>query len=81
MLCVCVCVQDYQTWLDLRELETKMGERYITHESDDSRWQAFARDHTLPYPAHLVPPPTTEEDEEGGDDADMQGLTERVSIL
>uniref|UniRef100_A0A667Z7I4 Serine/threonine-protein kinase n=1 Tax=Myripristis murdjan TaxID=586833 RepID=A0A667Z7I4_9TELE len=47
-------LQDYQTWLDLRELETKLGERYITHESDDSRWQMFARDHTLPYPPHLV---------------------------
>uniref|UniRef100_A0A4W5N5T1 protein kinase C n=1 Tax=Hucho hucho TaxID=62062 RepID=A0A4W5N5T1_9TELE len=49
-------LQDYQTWLDLRELETKLGERYITHESDDCRWQMFAREHTLPYPAHLVPP-------------------------
>uniref|UniRef100_A0A672HX35 Serine/threonine-protein kinase n=1 Tax=Salarias fasciatus TaxID=181472 RepID=A0A672HX35_SALFA len=62
-------LQDYQTWLDLRELETKLGERYITHESDDSRWQTFAREHTLPYP------------EDGGEDADVQGLTERVSIL
>uniref|UniRef100_H3CQP7 protein kinase C n=1 Tax=Tetraodon nigroviridis TaxID=99883 RepID=H3CQP7_TETNG len=52
-----VYLQDYQAWLDLRELETKLGERYITHESDDSRWQAFAQEHTLPYPAHLVPPP------------------------
>uniref|UniRef100_A0A8C9Z1K8 protein kinase C n=1 Tax=Sander lucioperca TaxID=283035 RepID=A0A8C9Z1K8_SANLU len=52
-----VYLQDYQTWLDLRELETKLGGRYITHESDDSRWQMFAREHTLPYPAHLVPPP------------------------
>uniref|UniRef100_A0A3Q3LZW2 protein kinase C n=1 Tax=Mastacembelus armatus TaxID=205130 RepID=A0A3Q3LZW2_9TELE len=52
-----VYLQDYQTWLDLRELESKLGERYITHESDDSRWQMFAREHTLPYPAHLVPPP------------------------
>ncbi|KAK3560856.1 hypothetical protein QTP86_022602 [Hemibagrus guttatus] len=32
-------LQDYQTWLDLRELESKLGERYITHESDDARWQ------------------------------------------
>uniref|UniRef100_A0A3P8VFF7 Serine/threonine-protein kinase n=1 Tax=Cynoglossus semilaevis TaxID=244447 RepID=A0A3P8VFF7_CYNSE len=62
-----VYLQDYQTWLDLRELETKLGGRYITHESDDSRWQMFAQEHTLPYPAHL--------------DADVQGLTERVSIL
>uniref|UniRef100_A0A667Z7K1 Serine/threonine-protein kinase n=1 Tax=Myripristis murdjan TaxID=586833 RepID=A0A667Z7K1_9TELE len=75
--------QDYQTWLDLRELETKLGERYITHESDDSRWQMFARDHTLPYPPHLVPPPPApaSDEEEAGEDADMQGLTERVSIL
>uniref|UniRef100_A0A8C7S432 Serine/threonine-protein kinase n=2 Tax=Oncorhynchus mykiss TaxID=8022 RepID=A0A8C7S432_ONCMY len=72
-------LQDYQTWLDLRELETKLGERYITHESDDCRWQMFAREHTLPYPAHLVPPlPALGSDDE---DADMQGLTERVSIL
>ncbi|XP_029027408.1 serine/threonine-protein kinase D2 isoform X2 [Betta splendens] len=76
-------LQDYQTWLDLRELETKLGERYITHESDDSRWQAFARDRTLPYPAHLVPPaPAPGSDDEGGaEDSDVQGLTERVSIL
>uniref|UniRef100_A0AAZ3SCT5 Serine/threonine-protein kinase n=1 Tax=Oncorhynchus tshawytscha TaxID=74940 RepID=A0AAZ3SCT5_ONCTS len=72
-------LQDYQTWLDLRELETKLGERYITHESDDCRWQMFSREHTLPYPAHLVPPlPALGSDDE---DADMQGLTERVSIL
>uniref|UniRef100_A0AAX7V0Q1 Serine/threonine-protein kinase n=1 Tax=Astatotilapia calliptera TaxID=8154 RepID=A0AAX7V0Q1_ASTCA len=76
-------LQDYQTWLDLRELETKLGERYITHESDDSRWQMYAREHTLPYPAHFVPPPLAQasDDEDGGEDADMQGLTERVSIL
>uniref|UniRef100_A0A4W5N7X7 Serine/threonine-protein kinase n=1 Tax=Hucho hucho TaxID=62062 RepID=A0A4W5N7X7_9TELE len=75
-------LQDYQTWLDLRELETKLGERYITHESDDCRWQMFAREHTLPYPAHLVPPlPALGSDDEAGEDADMQGLTERVSIL
>ncbi|KAM3875492.1 serine/threonine-protein kinase D2 [Diretmus argenteus] len=76
-------LQDYQAWLDLRELETKLGERYITHESDDSRWQLFAREHTLPYPAHLVPPPPVpaSDEEEAGEDADMQGLTERVSIL
>ncbi|CAB1348595.1 unnamed protein product, partial [Coregonus sp. 'balchen'] len=75
-------LQDYQTWLDLRELETKLGERYITHESDDCRWQMFAREHTLPYPAHLVPPlPALGSDDEAREDADMQGLTERVSIL
>lgn len=78
-----VYLQDYQTWLDLRELETKLGERYITHESDDSRWQAYARDHTLAYPSHLVPPPPAPgSDDEGTiEDADVQCLTERVSIL
>ncbi|XP_066511600.1 serine/threonine-protein kinase D2 [Hoplias malabaricus] len=73
-------LQDYQTWLDLRALESKLGERYITHESDDARWQLFAQEHTLPYPAHLVPP-TSEDEQEATDDSDMQGLTERVSIL
>lgn len=78
-----VYLQDYQAWLDLRELETKLGRRYITHESDDSRWQMYAREHTLPYPAYLVPPPPApaSDDEEGREDADVQGLTERVSIL
>lgn len=78
-----VYLQDYETWLDLRELETKLGERYITHESDDSRWQMFAQENTLPYPAHLVPPPPapSSDDEEGREDADVQCLTERVSIL
>uniref|UniRef100_UPI0037E95B06 serine/threonine-protein kinase D2 isoform X2 n=1 Tax=Semicossyphus pulcher TaxID=241346 RepID=UPI0037E95B06 len=77
-----VYLQDYQTWLDLRELETKLGGRYITHESDDSRWQMFAHEHTLPYPCHLVPPPPAPaSDDEGVEDADVQGLTERVSIL
>ncbi|RXM27497.1 Serine/threonine-protein kinase D1 [Acipenser ruthenus] len=72
-------LQDYQTWLDLRELECKMGGRYITHESDDNRWQQFAQDHTLPYPAHLVvAQPASSED---SDDSDLHGLTERVSIL
>ncbi|XP_061536916.1 serine/threonine-protein kinase D2 isoform X1 [Phycodurus eques] len=73
-------LQDYQTWLDLRELETKLAERYITHESDDSRWQSFARQYTLTYPAHLVPPPPAppSDDDEGRDDAEVQGLTERV---
>ncbi|XP_051963224.1 serine/threonine-protein kinase D2-like isoform X2 [Xyrauchen texanus] len=76
-------LQDYQTWLDLRELESKLGERYITHESDDSRWQQYAHDHTLPYPPHLVPPPLASDDDEreGAEDADLLGLTERVSIL
>uniref|UniRef100_A0A4W4F360 Serine/threonine-protein kinase n=1 Tax=Electrophorus electricus TaxID=8005 RepID=A0A4W4F360_ELEEL len=59
-------LQDYQTWLDLRELESKLGERYITHESDDARWQMFAEEHTLPYPAHLIPAPPASDDEQEG---------------
>ncbi|XP_056468311.1 serine/threonine-protein kinase D2 [Gadus chalcogrammus] len=76
-------LQDYHTWLDLRELETKLCERYITHESDDTRWQLFARENTLPYPAHLVAaaPAGMGSDGEDAEDGDMQGLTERVSIL
>ncbi|XP_054884401.1 serine/threonine-protein kinase D2 isoform X1 [Poeciliopsis prolifica] len=76
-------LQDYQTWLDLRELETKLGERYITHESDDSRWQMYATKHKLSYPANYVPPPpaSASDDDDGGEDSDMKGLTERVSIL
>uniref|UniRef100_A0A8V5GJY5 Serine/threonine-protein kinase n=1 Tax=Melopsittacus undulatus TaxID=13146 RepID=A0A8V5GJY5_MELUD len=49
-------LQDYQTWLDLRELECKMGERYITHESDDFRWEQYSGEHGLHYPAHLISP-------------------------
>uniref|UniRef100_A0A3Q3A6F9 protein kinase C n=1 Tax=Kryptolebias marmoratus TaxID=37003 RepID=A0A3Q3A6F9_KRYMA len=74
-------LQDYQTWLDLRELETKLGGRYITHESDDSRWQMYSQEHSLPYPPHLVPPPPASASDDESGDSDMQGLTERVSIL
>jgi len=38
-------LQDYQTWLDLRQLEELVGERYLTHSSDDDRWEAYAREH------------------------------------
>ncbi|XP_044778212.1 serine/threonine-protein kinase D2 isoform X2 [Neomonachus schauinslandi] len=76
-------LQEYQTWLDLRELEGKMGERYITHESDDARWEQFVAEHPLPGPG--LPP----DGDFGGDfggalppqDREMQGLAERISIL
>ncbi|XP_069063768.1 serine/threonine-protein kinase D2 [Pleurodeles waltl] len=74
-------LQDYQTWLDLRELEGKIGQRYITHESDDARWEQFAEDHTLEYPAHLRAQPMQGQDDLDHEDQEMQGLTERVSIL
>ncbi|XP_012273303.1 serine/threonine-protein kinase D3 [Orussus abietinus] len=40
-----VWLQDYQTWCDLRELEAQVGTRYLTHESDDARWMAYASQH------------------------------------
>ncbi|CAG0912223.1 unnamed protein product [Notodromas monacha] len=36
-------LQDYHTWCDCRELESKVGFRYITHESDDERWEQYRR--------------------------------------
>ncbi|XP_064489728.1 serine/threonine-protein kinase D3-like isoform X2 [Ornithodoros turicata] len=50
-------LQDYQTWCDLRELESQVGVRYVTHESDDARWEAHRREHGLRPPAPV--PPTT----------------------
>lgn len=67
--------QEYQTWLDLRELERKMGERYITHESDDARWDQFVTER------HGT---SAEADLSGArlpQDHEMQGLAERISIL
>ncbi|KAM9302394.1 serine/threonine-protein kinase D3-like [Gastrophryne carolinensis] len=57
-------MQDFQTWLDLRELETRVGQRYITHESDDARWQRFAEDCGIEYPQHFVMGPQYDETEE-----------------
>uniref|UniRef100_A0AAY3ZZV4 Serine/threonine-protein kinase n=1 Tax=Denticeps clupeoides TaxID=299321 RepID=A0AAY3ZZV4_9TELE len=53
-------LQDYQMWLDLRGLECKMRERYITHESDDLRWELYAERAGLQYPAHLLDPHATD---------------------
>ncbi|XP_066494548.1 serine/threonine-protein kinase D2 [Tiliqua scincoides] len=74
-------LQDYQTWLDLRELESRMGERYITHESDDARWDQFATEQGLPYPEHLRVRRLDEEEEEEQQEIEMKGLAERVSVL
>uniref|UniRef100_A0A182J288 protein kinase C n=1 Tax=Anopheles atroparvus TaxID=41427 RepID=A0A182J288_ANOAO len=35
-------LQDLQTWNDLRTLESQVGLRYLTHESDDARWAMTA---------------------------------------
>lgn len=56
-----------------------MGERYITHESDDARWEQFVAEHPLPGPSLPA----------GGDfggalppqDHELQGLAERISVL
>lgn len=36
-----IWLQDFETWCDLRTLESQIGVRYITHESDDSRWERY----------------------------------------
>ncbi|XP_077179125.1 serine/threonine-protein kinase D1 isoform X2 [Paroedura picta] len=74
-------LQDYQTWLDLRELECKTEERYITHESDDSRWEQYAGENGLQYPAHLTSPSANHSENPEPEEAEMKALSERVSIL
>lgn len=59
-----VILQDYQTWLDLREFETRRGERYITHESDDARWEEYADERGLHYPKHFIMSPNLDDMEE-----------------
>lgn len=39
--------QDYQTWCDLRVLETQVDNRYLTHESDDERWEKHRLERNL----------------------------------
>ncbi|XP_072887349.1 serine/threonine-protein kinase D3-like [Hemitrygon akajei] len=43
-------LQDFQSWLDLRRFEGRMGRRYLTHECDDDHWRAHAEEHGLEYP-------------------------------
>ena len=66
---------------DLRELECKIGERYITHESDDSRWEQFAGEQGLQYPTHLIDPSAGHSDSPEAEETEMKALSERVSIL
>ncbi|KAJ8391405.1 hypothetical protein AAFF_G00090350 [Aldrovandia affinis] len=74
-------LQDYQMWLDLRGLECKMSERYITHESDDPRWEHFAEQHGLQYPPHLLNPHADMSEGVEPDEAEMSLLSDRVSVL
>nr|XP_043905296.1 serine/threonine-protein kinase D3-like isoform X2 [Solea senegalensis] len=57
-------LQDYQTWLDLREFETRRGERYITHESDDARWEEHADERGLYCPRHFIMSPNLDDMDE-----------------
>ncbi|XP_056261802.1 serine/threonine-protein kinase D3-like isoform X2 [Seriola aureovittata] len=57
-------LQDYQTWLDLREFETRRRKRYITHESDDARWEEYADERGLHYPKHFIMSPNLDDMEE-----------------
>lgn len=41
-------LQDPTTWRDLRKLEAQVGIRYLTHESDDHRWEQFEQSPTQP---------------------------------
>lgn len=41
-------LQDYETWCDLRELEEQVGQRWVTHESDDGRWEHYRIQRNLP---------------------------------
>lgn len=37
-------LQNYQLWSDSRCLEKEIGERFLTHESDDARWAEYERE-------------------------------------
>ncbi|CAL8312390.1 unnamed protein product [Lota lota] len=58
-------LQDYQTWLDLRGFETRRGERYITHESDDAHWEEHADACGLHCPKHFIMAPNLDRMQEG----------------
>jgi len=40
-------LQDYQTWCDMRELENRLQERWLTDQSDDTRWESYGRQRRL----------------------------------
>uniref|UniRef100_A0A3Q3X644 Serine/threonine-protein kinase n=1 Tax=Mola mola TaxID=94237 RepID=A0A3Q3X644_MOLML len=75
-------LQDYQMWLDLRSLESRMNERYITHESDDLRWHHHARLSGLDYPLRLADGPGAQAAERYQEqEEELETLSERVSDL
>merc|ERR1719445_458615 len=40
-------LQDYQCWSDMKQLEARLKTRWLTHESDDNRWETFGRQRHL----------------------------------
>ncbi|KAM6969363.1 serine/threonine-protein kinase D1 isoform 1-T1 [Tautogolabrus adspersus] len=79
-------LQDYQMWLDLRNLESRMNERYITHESDDLRWHHHAQLSGHDYPPQVVGNGPRGDGLQGLEryqeqDEELETLSERVSEL
>ncbi|XP_054913176.1 serine/threonine-protein kinase D1 [Poeciliopsis prolifica] len=78
-------LQDYQMWLDLRNLEGRMNERYITHESDDLRWLHHAQLSGLDYPSNFMNGPLNDVDpgmeRYHEQEEELETLSERVSEL
>uniref|UniRef100_K7FLM5 protein kinase C n=1 Tax=Pelodiscus sinensis TaxID=13735 RepID=K7FLM5_PELSI len=73
-------LQDFQTWLALRELEKRVGQRYLTHSSDDARWQRLAREQGRAWPSGLTTQPSLEESCQPTD-TDWQGVHSSYSTL
>lgn len=42
-----IWLQSYTLWSDLRCLEHDVGDRFLTHESDDARWQDYERNNMI----------------------------------
>merc|ERR1711963_709956 len=40
-------LQDYQCWCDMRQLEARNNIRWLTHQSDDNRWETYGRQRHL----------------------------------
>lgn len=43
-------IQDYEVFCDLRRLEKRVNIRWLTHESDEARWEEYRVRHELPEP-------------------------------
>ncbi|MED6281389.1 Serine/threonine-protein kinase D1, partial [Characodon lateralis] len=78
-------LQDYQMWLDLRNLEGRISERYITHESDDLRWHHHAQLTGGDYPSNVINPSLNDVDQAmeryHEKEEELETLSERVSEL